>query len=441
MSLAGALAAESPDQRPMAKALADCFQDDCISQSELPRMACIIVSPNQLSMYSVASRAISSAAHSSANSALNLVLACAAFPSDRQKIRRAIEQPIAWDQFAVLAERHGLLPVVCSLLEPAEIPPEVRNRLRDSASLNSRQALWLTQLLCTIIDLLEERCIPCLPYKGPILAQTLYNDVASRQYSDLDILVRPSDLSHTADALASLGLTSASHLTPAEVKAHLTSGYEQVFDGPKCRNVVEIQWRILPRFYSVSFNLEDFFEQSEQVSIGARTFRTLSCNNLLLVLCVHAAKHAWANLSWIRDIAVLGTSPDIAWQRVLSAASHLGIQRIVGISFRLANQLLGTPLTRELQELVAKDLETERISGRIAKNLIEGIELDLESLEYFQLIARVRERLRDRIVFLSRLALTPTMSEWSTVRLPEPLFPAYRIVRLGRLVRRVLSKS
>jgi len=52
----------------------------------------------------------------------------------------------------------------------------------------------------------------------------------------------------------------------------------------------------------------------------------------------------------------------------------------------------------------------------------------------------LRERARDKLRFLFRLAFTPSIGEWEVVRLPAPLFPLYRIIRLFRLAGR-LSRS
>src|SRR5256712_14211076 len=62
--------------------------------------------------------------------------------------------------------------------------------------------------------------------------------------------------------------------------------------------------------------------------------------------------------------------------------------------------------------------------------------LDPESVSYFRLMMDARERWQDRARFLGRLAVTPTVGEWSAIGLPEPLLPLYRAVRFFRLARR-----
>jgi hypothetical protein len=67
-----------------------------------------------------------------------------------------------------------------------------------------------------------------------------------------------------------------------------------------------------------------------------------------------------------------------------------------------------------------------------------GEELSVASMAYFRLMARVRERLSDRLRFGLHLATTPSTGEWSIVRLPGPMFPLYGVLRAGRVAKRLL---
>jgi hypothetical protein len=49
---------------------------------------------------------------------------------------------------------------------------------------------------------------------------------------------------------------------------------------------------------------------------------------------------------------------------------------------------------------------------------------------------KLRERRGDRWRYLWRLVWTPSAGDIAAVRLPEALFPLYRIVRIGRLMRK-----
>lgn len=264
-----------------------------------------------------------------------------------------------------------------------------------------------------------------MPYKGAVLAQMLYGDVAARQFGDLDLLVRRRDVAAGKSALQEIGYTCALQLSEDEERAYVRSGYEYVFDRGCEKNLIELHWRIVPRFYAVEFDIDALFERSVAVQLAGRSVATLGPEDLLLVLCVHAAKHGWTKLSWLSDLVALGETVD--WTVVNERAKRLGIQRIVGISFALAKMLSCGSLHIEDKEAVA-------IASELETFMRAGMEIDVGAADYFRLMMRVRERWWDRVRFLSRLAFTPGVREWRSVRLPGSLFPAYRLVRMWRLV-------
>ncbi len=188
---------------------------------------------------------------------------------------------------------------------------------------------------------MEGNGIDTLPYKGPVLAEILYGNVALRQFSDLDLLIRAADLARAKAALLELGYKPALELTRRQGRFHVESGYEDTFGGALGSNVLELQWRIVPRFYSIDTDIDALFDRATVVSLGGRSLRTICAEDLMLVLCVHAAKHGWAQLSWLCDIAKL--TPSLDWVVVQEQARRLGIERIVAVTFFLAHRLHGTP--------------------------------------------------------------------------------------------------
>jgi hypothetical protein len=371
-----------------------------------------------------------------------LLLAASSFEISAERsvrIRDLLAQQIDWRKFTALVEHHGMIPLLYRNLaaHSAAIPPDAFQALSAKFESNTRQALWLTNLLARVLDTLPSRGIQALPFKGPILSKTLYNDISLRQFSDLDILVRPVDVPRAKFALGEIGFKPNLHLSqPAEL-AYLASGYEYSFDGFGQKNVLELQWRVLPRFYSVDFEVASFLERASVIQFEQRLVHTLSTEDLLLVLCAHAAKHRWGRLSWICDIADLAISNRIHWEQVKRDANRLGINRIVGISFFLAQSLLGTAIPRAFETLTS-DEEVQHLGSQILSEVVESAECDTEAIGYFRLMASLRERTSDKIRFFTRLAFTPGLSEWSVVQLPAPLFPLYRVIRLFRLLRKLI---
>jgi len=160
------------------------------------------------------------------------------------------------------------------------------------------------------------------------------------------------------------------------------------------------------------------------------------------VLCLHAAKHLWTRLIWLSDIAETlrsysGTQT-IDYSLVFSRAQSLGIARILGVSFWLVKNVLRVEIPKSTEEIIAADPRVPALGIEFAERLARGATYNFESTEYFRLILKLRERRGDRLRYLWRLVWTPGAGEVAAVQLPEGLFPLYRIVRIGRLLRKIV---
>jgi len=88
--------------------------------------------------------------------------------------------------------------------------------------------------------------------------------------------------------------------------------------------------------------------------------------------------------------------------------------------------------------MMVADPRVPALGSKFAERLARGASYDFESTEYFRLILKLRERRGDRWRYGWRLVWTPGAGEIAAVRLPEAIFPLYRIVRIGRLIGKVM---
>jgi hypothetical protein len=366
----------------------------------------------------------------SGNEEFALLTACC-LPSKHANLTSLLTSRLDWERVIESAEHHRLFPALHSALAGmGGIPSTLRVR----AHKHAWRAMRFTTELAKIARHFDQRGVEFLALKGPALSQVLYENPCLRQFGDLDLLVRAQDMARARTALNELGFESGLHLSPKQEKSHLHSGYECVFDLKSEPHVVELQWQVVPRFYSIDFDIDQLFNRSLQIDIDGARLQTLGHNDLMLVLCVHAAKHEWSQLGMLRDIAAL-MSFNLDWGWIAGEASRLGILKILQISLLAAREVFSLTLPALLPSPIAGSAET---ASAVVSRLQHDYEPDTESVHYFHDQLRARERLRDRAQFVWHLATTPGVEEWKALRIPDRYFAAYRGVRIGRLIKRFL---
>ncbi len=370
-------------------------------------------------------------------------------PERIERIANWNRSALDWSEVLRLAEHHGVLPLAArNLIEHARgLPAEVERTLRSAYEANLRRSLWFTVELARIMQHFGRRQLRAVPYKGAVLAQSLYRNLGLRIFSDLDFLISSVDFERAKQALAEIGYRPAADLTPAVERLWLRNGYERAFDSAAGKNLVELQWALLPHFYGVDLHsddlrVEELMARAGRTVAGGCEMPCLAPEDSLLVLCLHAGKHLWMRLIWLSDIAetLRSQSPaqPIDYSLVVGRARALGIDRILGVSFWLVKNVLRVKLPQAAEGMIAADPRVPALGAEFAARLLRGASYDFESTEYFRLILKLRERRGDRWRYLWRLVWTPGVGDVAAVQLPEALFPLYRIVRMGRLMRKLL---
>jgi len=357
---------------------------------------------------------------------------------DGNGIRSLLTKPVEWDAVLRLADQHGTSALLYQNLSPLGdlVPAPVQASLRQLYERNIHKSLFLTRELIRVLDCLDALGITAIPYKGVVLSEAYYGDMALRQSGDMDFFVREDDVAHIKSAVRDLGYTLRLPVPESAEDDYIASGYECTFDSPAGTNLLELQWALQPRYYAVDFEMRGLFGRAAHVTLAGRRVQTPSPEDLLLVLSLHAAKHVWGRLIWLCDIAQILHRETLHWDWIESQARELGIQRILHVTLIMANQLLGAAMPAPVANSVLADNAAKLLAEQIAVSVAAGVIYEEEKLAYFRLMMRLRERRMDRLRFLVRLTFTPGPGEWEAVRLPKLLFPLYRVVRLARLAAR-----
>ncbi len=365
----------------------------------------------------------------------------------RERIRVLLRQDLDWTYLTQMAHRHRVMPLLYRSLNrvwPEAVPEAVLDQLRSDFSSNSLHNVLLTKELLNLLRLLEAQRITAVPFKGPVLAASVYGDIALRQFGDLDIMVHTRDVLRAKTLLMDRGyraVLSAEgegreiELSGAREAAHLWFAHAYVFVRADGKGEVDLHWTFTRRYFSFPLDLQDLQERLEPVTLADSVVSHFSPEDLLLILCVHGSKSLWQRLQWICDVAELlaARQHEMDWQQVLARAERLGSVRMLWLGLLLASNLLDTALPEAVQPKAQSDAVAKALAAQLQNRLFADLGQPGDStVDKFMIYLRMRERWRDKMRYLT---LTPNVKDLMFFPLPAPLACLYYGLRPIRLMR------
>ena len=356
-------------------------------------------------------------------------------PANDSHIRELLHQSLDWDFVLRSARAHATLPLLHWHLQRQEwtaVPATHRDSLRDDFRRNAVLNLVRTRELLSLLKKFQARGIPVLPFKGPTLAAYAYGDLSLRQFNDLDLLLRPEDLSTGKELLLAEGYRSGLNLPAARQSDYLRALGQVPFYHQRDASLVELHSRVMPHHFFFPLDLEELWSRAELLSLQGEVVRVLSAEDLLLVLSAHGAKHRFASLGWVSDLAALIRSrPTLDVERALDRARELRSERVLLLGLRLGYGLLNeSPPT-----FVERRMRADPVSGILAvqvwRGLTHGSPLSEPQGAMFQI--RLREHFTDGLVYSLSLALQPIVADWKFLSLPSAVSLLYFGLRPLRL--------
>jgi putative nucleotidyltransferase-like protein len=367
-----------------------------------------------------------------------LLLRCARAHIDagtEGRMRDLLQQEVNWKYLIDTAAAHGVKPLLCHNLAnscPESVPKTILDQLKRYLQVHSLNNLFLTRELIRLLGGLEKIGIPAIPWKGPVLAVMAYGNVALRQFGDLDILIRERDAMTAKDLLLSSGYRLQYRGTAEQEEAFHSVRKVCELVREDGRIVVELHWAITSGTFYFPLDPASLWERVETVSLEGSPIRNLCPEDLLLVLCVHGAKHHWGRLMWICDIAeVLHTySKRLDWDQLISRAQRLGGARMVLLGLLLAHDLIGAKLPSAVLQQTRQSAVTY-LAAEVRSGLFTGG--PLMAVERPKFYVALRERAQDRMrcrFYLAYRMLAPSTQAWTL-----------RMLHSGRLVRHFLRRG
>lgn len=216
---------------------------------------------------------------------------------DIDRINKLLPDIKKWEEVQSLLIQHGSAPLLfkkLSLLRNSHlIPVTIQQALQQAYYHTLSRNMILFNALKEITGILKQSNIKVIVLKGGYLAPFLYEDIATRQLSDLDILVPEKDGETVTKILQSIGFSFSTNDVSIVSEFIGNHNHEMIHFVPLIRNgvSVEVHIRLHRTHSSYDIKTERFIENALPFNYQGIEAYGLALPDLLIHLCVHIDKH------------------------------------------------------------------------------------------------------------------------------------------------------
>jgi hypothetical protein len=344
-----------------------------------------------------------------------------------------------WNVVLALAAGHSMVPPLYHFTCEsgfAAVPHPVRSWLTEQYRCNALSGLRMARELVSIVGRLESAGVPAIAIKGPALAVSAYGALSRRRFVDLDLLVARSDRERAREVLIAAGyrpdLSCDGTMAPDFIVSK--EGGEE-FAGPR-GGAVDLHTHLSSRYFPLEIEFASLLQRSIRVGIDGGSVRSLSPEDHLLLLCVHACKHGWAKLGYLCDIVrLIRSHPALDWDATMRRGADAGVRRSLLLGLYLAHIIAAAPVPDALTDAARAD----RRMPRLLRDALDGLWNVDDSFGRRLHGAIVLLASMDTAVRAARAAavrvLVPSSDDWRAFpRIPRALHPLYYALRPFRLL-------
>jgi len=368
-----------------------------------------------------------------------LLICCAtslATPERTARVRAIVEAGVDWELATHLASVQAVMPLVYRYLTAelaGALPADAAGSLRRAFYGNSVRNLHLARELARLTALLERGGVEPLALKGPALAVSAYGAVALRQFTDLDLLVRKSEVGRAAGILLDEGYAPRAGYGLDDLDR--PGAYEIAMARAGALAEIDLHWRLIPPYFPFALDGEELWRRAVRVDLEGAAVRTLAPGDHLLYLCAHGAKHGWQALGGICDLAELirAASPSIDWDDLRARAERAGAQRVLGLGLLLAHELLDAAVPADAIEAARREPAVVRAACGFIAYVNDPGDDGPGLYQRWSVPLRVIAAPGARLRYLAARALLPSAADREFLRLPLALHPLYYLLRPFRV--------
>jgi len=336
-----------------------------------------------------------------------------------------------------LANRHGVLMHCYKYLNKTPQTSHILSLIKPLSTYTIQRQMLLSKQLLAIDKLFKQHNIPYIILKGPAISTLLYQDIISRQFTDIDILINKQHIKQAIKLLSTLNYQLDYDKT--------------VLNNPKLYDVcsdiglqdtnhhtsIELHWQLIRQRFSDTLSSVDLFNDTQTIQIHNKSFTTLSNEIYLIYLCMHGSKHLWQSIKWIIDIDQLIQKHDINWQKVTTYTSQFQAKSSLALGLSLAYELYNTPIPSEFQ---TTNKRINRLKHITKQQLYKPSSNTLyKKLLKFYYHANLKDTYTQQLLYYLKLPFGITPDDVLFINISKPYQVFYFLIRPLRLSLKLLG--
>ncbi|WP_442594237.1 nucleotidyltransferase family protein [Neobacillus sp. D3-1R] len=188
------------------------------------------------------------------------------------------------------------------------------------------QNLFIKNQTLQILLKLEEEKVEVIPLKGVFFSERYFGHLGARSTSDIDLLIKPSDLERVKTLVKSLGYIDGEEYIPD----HFHYSFSKKLPGSPIPLTVELHWDLVKE-NTAELNVTEFWDQATFIN-SSHYIKELSHYHTFYLMCLHAWRHNLDSPRHYLDIVQLieVLHKEIDYKKLISdSRSHLTYKRII----------------------------------------------------------------------------------------------------------------
>lgn len=373
-----------------------------------------------------------------------LLLACAltpAAPDVFATVSRLAERVQRWHEFLASVEANQLHPQAAAHLSgpsaPDSVSEDVRACLAAAARAHAGRALFMSAELVSVLRALRTANIEAVALKGPAFAALSGDGVTSRELTDLDVLIRPADITRAASSLSSLGYECP--LPPQAVaSAWLPRATNELpLVARQGAVLLELHWSLAPSWFPAPVAAEDILATAGEREFAGVRISWPHADQLFLIHAADGMKSGGSGVRWLADLLAILRAGGIDWRRTRAIAERNQGLNSVRVALAVADALssglaaslerpdLGLDLPSSARVLGAEARANKRLA-RAVDAIRDRLRMDARlvgATAHFRWALQVADRPARIAASIARYASRPTIADLAAMP-PEGLADA-----------------